>query len=98
MGPDAVMSSSSDRFRDAQPNDSERADAPSANGPSQPSQQHHRPEESLTEAERRQLRLDAIKQAIEDGVYDHEDLLDRALKKMVDRIDLDDEPPQSESE
>lgn len=43
---------------------------------------------SLTEAEQRQLRLDAIKRAIDEGVYDHDDLFDRALRRMMDHEDL----------
>ena len=86
------MSSHSDRFPSSAgpPPDDDSGVTPSAD------QSPEAGEPALSEAEQRQLRLDAIKRAIDEGVYDHEDLFDRALRRMIDHEDLADDSESSE--
>jgi len=77
------MSSHPDRFHDSA---AERPDDESTvsgeQGQSTPAN------DPAADSHQRQLRLDAIRQAIEDGVYDHDDLFDRALQRMVGHDDF----------
>ncbi|MCR9198180.1 MAG: hypothetical protein NXI04_06025 [Planctomycetaceae bacterium] len=88
------MSSHSDRFPSpAGPSpDDDSGATPSAD------QSPDAGERVLSEAEQRQLRLDAIKRAIDEGVYDHDDLFDRALRRMIDHDDLADDSGESAGE
>lgn len=86
------MSSHSDRFPSPagpSPDDDSGATPPA-------DQSSDADEAAIPPDEQRQLRLDAIKRAIDEGVYDHEDLFDRALRRMINHEDLADDSDSSE--
>lgn len=84
------MSSHSDRFHD--PSADRSADEPTAAGEQAASGDTAGGD--TADPNQRQRRLDAIRQAIDDGVYDHDELFDRALLRMLGHDDFTpDDPP-----